>query len=210
MKLTVVRLLKELKTLQSRFEKGCDDLEIVSVKQNGKLLSPFSYMAENDFKERAKGQLESVNALIRRICLIKNTIDRSNSITKVKIGDREMTIQEVLNEKKYIPLKKKLLLKLKDQKQRAITRIADVEEENNDKLDKLLQSDSGTDGKKRDAEDNKNRIAGVMNILKPELVDPCNIDESIAKMEEWIDTFTSDVDIVLSESNCSTEIEIPD
>ena len=104
--MTITRALSELKTLQSRYVKSINGLNLVAVKQGSKLRGPNASYKENDFVNNAIEGLQSSDALYARIIAIKSAIDKSNSTTTIKIGSREMTIQEALVYKKFVDLKK--------------------------------------------------------------------------------------------------------
>ena len=110
--ITVTRALSELKTLKARFEKSLRDLNLVAVNQGSKLRAPFTSYKKEDFEDKARAGLQSSNALYARIIALKTAIDQSNSVTKVKICGQELTIQEVLVQKKYLELKHDLLSEL--------------------------------------------------------------------------------------------------
>ena len=209
--ITVTRALSELKTLKARFEKSLRDLNIVAVNQGSKLRSPFTSYKKEDFEEKAKAGLQSTNALYARIILLKTAIDRSNSVTKVKICGQELTIQEVLVQKKYLELKHDQLAELKSQATKMRADFDSAVQENNAAIEKMVASTVGRDGNdqqkaqaRREAEEYINKTREVTT------VDPCEIDRLIKELEDNISEFENNVDYALSESNSTTTISIPD
>lgn len=210
MKMTIVRSLTKLKLLQKKFEKEVENLKLVCVKQGTKLKSPFNYQNEDDFNKEAISQLNSITSIMNMISAIKTAIDKSNSVTIVKIGTREMTIQEALVEKKYVLLKKQLLKKLQEIKSESLARLTAAEEENQERADKYREDLCGSSRDQQKKDNIEDSINVFLESFKVSLVDPCNIDKKIEELDNQIEEFLSNVDFVLSESNSTTEIEVPD
>jgi hypothetical protein len=211
MKMSVTRALAELKTLDVRFSKSVDELNLVAVKQGNKLRSPNSSYKEEDFVKNAKGGLQSAMALYDRIITIKTAIDQSNSVTKIKIGNKEMTIQEALVLKKYINLRNSLVMKLQRIAQKARDSYEVAESENQNTIEKMISSQLGKDS--TDAQKASARKEAEDYIEKTKcvsLVDPCGIDALIKNLGDDITEFTTNIDYALSESNSTTFIEIAD
>ena len=68
--MTITRALSELKTLQSRYVKSINGLNLVAVKQGSKLRGPNASYKENDFVNNAIEGLQSSDALYARIIAI--------------------------------------------------------------------------------------------------------------------------------------------
>jgi hypothetical protein len=205
-KMSITRALTTVKMLEKKFNKNCDELHIVSVESDGKLESPDNYMKKEDFSEKAKAQLSSVNDTLDRIKMIKKEIDKANSSMTITIAGKTMTIQEALVEKKYLPLKEKLLTRLKYEKNRGSSILENANDELQERADALRSSDSKSVDKTKE-------VAIVDSFLKkfnPTMVDPCNIGETVEKLEKWIEEFKNNIDFALSEINSKTEIDIPD
>lgn len=211
MEYTITRALAELKLLKNRYAKETYNLQLVAVNHGGKLRSPYSQYKEEDFSSQAKEEYQSICDLEKRIEDIKNKIDESNFTTKVKIGDREMTIQEVLNYKNNIlELKRARLNILKDQRRKATMEYDRAVAENKAKIEKMT-ADKNTGSTTKSSSEIETDVVGIVDKLYAiSMVDPINIDDEIAKLEEEITTFEHNIDFVLSESNSITHIEISD
>jgi hypothetical protein len=209
--MTITRALSELKTLQSRYVKSINGLNLVAVKQGSKLRGPNASYKENDFVNNAIEGLQSSDALYARIIAIKSAIDKSNSTTTIKIGSREMTIQEALVYKKFVDLKK---AKLQTLQRLAKSARADFEmaiNENQSAIEKMISSTVGRDGTdsqkataRKEAEDYIEKTKAVA------LVDPCEIDKLVKALDEEITEFETNIDYALSESNSTTKISLED
>lgn len=192
--------------MQKRIDSGIRTLAVVGYQQRDKMQGVHSHMGIEDFEKKAKEDLQSVNDLIARITLIKTAIDKSNSVTVVTIGKKEMTIQEVLVEKKFIENKKILLAKLKSLKDSANRSFQACTESVTAKIDKLRESyGSSKDSEKEMIEDICKK---TLEVEYPKMVDPCDLSKKIELLEKEIEDFENNVDYALSESNSITYIEV--
>ena len=125
------------------------------------------------------------------------------------IGSKEMTIQEVLNFKNNIlPLKETRLFQLKRLHNTALSNYEDAIKENKQKIAKMTEDKSSTASKVSDIEEDAKQFVEKSYAVK--MVDPLNLGDEIKSLENEIETFKSNVDYVLSESNSITTIEIDD
>lgn len=211
MKITITRALAEIKTLMSRYEKAVRELDLIAVKQGAKLRGENSHYREEDFKERALSLNNRAVSLYNRLMDIKTAIDKSNSTTQITLGGETMTVQEALVKKKYISLREDYLEKLKKLSVIARRDYSEAERENQLSIEKLI---SGTISK--DMPDNqkeaarKDAEAYVEKTKSLSMVDPCEVNSLIEKTDEDITQFKTNIDYVLSESNSTTYVEIPD
>lgn len=205
-KITITEALAKMKLLQKRIDSGIRNLAVIGYQQRNKMQSPHSHMEIADFEKKAKEDLQSVDDLIARITVMKTTIDKSNSVTTVKIGGKEFTIQEVLVEKKHIENKKTLLSKLKSLRNDANSRFQSCTENVTSEIDRLRESlSSSKDSKKDEIEEICEK---TLNLKYPKMVDPCNLSDRIETLEKEIEDFENNVDYALSESNSRTYIEV--
>lgn len=205
-KITITEALAKLKLLQKRIDNGIRSLAVVGYQQRNKMQSPHSHMEISDFENNAKRDLQSVEDLINQITIIKTSINKSNSITVVKICGREMTVQEALVEKTLIENKKTLLVRLKSLKDNTNRSFQSCTEAVHAEIDKLRESlSSSKDSKKEDVEDICER---TLNLKYPKMVDPCDLSKKIETLEKEIEDFENNVDYALSEINSNTYIEV--
>jgi hypothetical protein len=207
MKYTITRALAEQTMLKDKHQKEVMKLNLIAVKQGAKIRKPNSSYDEKSFTDQAKQTYQSVLDIERRILEIKNKIDMSNFTTKIKIGETEMTVQEALNMKRLIDLKKTRLMYLKNMKQKAQSDFDAGIEENRRRIEKMSQDQiSGGAAKAGDAE--KEIVESVEKIYKIEFIDPVSLTEEIENLEKEITEFDNNIDYVLSESNSTTYIEV--
>jgi transcriptional regulatory protein LevR len=134
---------------------------------------------------------------------------QSNAVTEVKIGEETMTVAEAIERKSSIEYHKALLQTMRHQLHYVQTRVQELEEETRDRLDRLLESKLGKEGKTRE-EDLKAITKNFEEKNMPKIIDPLNLQKQIEDLDEYIDNFENEVDLVLSESNAQTEIEVAD
>ena len=211
MKYTITRALAELKTLKNRHDKEVYNLHLVAVKHGKNLRTPYSQYKPEDFEAQAKSEYQSICDLERRITEIKNKIDESNFTTKVTIGDKEMTIIEVLNYKNNIlSLKETRLFTLKDLKKRALLDYDKAISENKAKVENFVsgKNSNTANASKSAMELEGETVEAIEKVWAVELIDPLEIDKEIESLENEIETFKHNIDFVLSESNSITTIEV--
>lgn len=209
MQISITRALSELKVLQKRFDKEVSQLDVISV-QHGLTLMRNSSVKPEDFSEKAKAQLQSVEALQKRIHLIKTRIQQSNAITVVKIGTREMTVLEAIIKKSLIENQKSLLARLKKQLILANDNFEAATVSNENKIAKQLEDATKNSTVKLDLEVEKQIKASVESLYPIKMIDPCELSDKIKALENEIEEFEANVDFALSESNALTQIEVGD
>ncbi len=195
-KITIIRGLTTLKTLDKKISKAIRNGKYVSYEVNGK----------SDTDLTAVSDLQKVNDLIDYRDSLKKAISVSNSKTMVKIGKEEMLVTEAIEKKTSITYKAKLLQTL--QVDLAETR-QNIEYHNTEverRLDKLLESSLGSDSNKKDEIEAISKPFTKRN--EATLVDPLKIETVIENIDGEIEDFLVNCDIALSESNSTTYIEV--
>jgi uncharacterized small protein (DUF1192 family) len=203
MEYTITKSLSLLKTLKARYDKEVRNLECIAVKHGTKLRRPYSSYKPEDFMKTSVAQIQSIEDLEKRIIEIKTKIDQANATTKVKIGSREMTIQEALVEKSFIGLKKMRLQEYKRQLMAAREEFDQAVEENKKRVEKIVQD-------KADKAAEEEVVKSVELAYPVEMIDASSLSERIKSLESEIEEFESNVDYALSEVNSITHIEVSD
>ncbi len=196
--ITATRALTELKLINKRILKKVQNSCFVTSKIGSEI--------EDKDCDAAK-DLQSITDLITRYDAIKAALVLSNSITKIKILDQEMTVAEAIDKKSSISYFEALLHTLRDQRLRTIREMDNDNIEAQMRLDRLLESTFGKDLKARASE-----ITDLSDTFwkanKTELHDTIQITKKINELDEYIDNFNSEVDLTLSEINATTLITI--
>lgn len=206
--MTVHKALSELKIIGNRIEDAIN--ESVFVRANKHSNEKINGVSIQEFSNQIKSGWEKVDDLIRRRNAIKKAVDLSNAITKVKIGNDEMTVAEAIAMKNSgIIYKQQLLAVLKNQ---YINAVKITEKENGEELQQKAENYViGLFGNKEGKTNNDEIEKTKQQFIKSntyELIDPISIKDKIDVLEKEIYEFTTEVDSVLSTSNAITEITI--
>lgn len=206
----VTEALNELKTLGNRINRALDGAEfVIATKTSDKNARPG--MTKEEFCDKAKASKDSVFALIKRRELIKSAIIASNAITEVEIAGQKMTVAKAIDTKDSITYYKLLLNQMKRQYIDEVAKVNISNKAVEDNVDKLILAAYGKEGKEKISEKDYESIAiPYRTANEASLVDPLNLKAEIDKLEDYIDSFTSNVDAQLQISNCVTFIEIDD
>lgn len=207
-KVSITRALKELKTLDARISSAISGLNVLDVTQqkyNGKTLKNNSTVDKFTAEVRAKN--EALQALIARRSALKSALVLSNATTKVKVGSREMTVAEAIDQKSFLAYKKTLLNSLRTQKAQFDREIEQSRANLDRQVDVFMQQNLGKD-RKADASDFEQIAKPFIAANELTLVDPIGVAAVIKTLDEEVLTFEADIDIALSESNSRTEISL--
>ena len=202
-KISITRALTELKLLDSRITKAISEIKFaVCVTKNTNY-----NINKNDFTSQAVSKLQSLNDLIARREKLKSSIMKSNAVTCVKIGTKEMTVIEAIEMKKTIKHKEALLDVIKRQ------RLQVTKDFENHKAKVKQSIDANiTQICSRDVKPDPSTIQDLTDMMwkndPVEIYDPIGLDKTIEALTTEIEDFNSNVDFALSESNSLTLIEI--
>jgi len=204
-KITIHRALAELKLIDAKIEKGINEIYPTGIFQKGRKID--NWISEDEFKKNAQSQYDSVTDLINRKVKIKSAIVNANCVTKIKVGERDMTIADAINFKRVIEMKKKLVNEMKRKHMVAVGNMNKNNEIVQKNVETLLANALGKDNVKTSKED-------VDAISKPyldnnifSLFNPLETEKKVEALEKEINEFESEVDACLSEANATTFIE---
>ena len=205
--MTVTRGLAELKLLDSRITKQVENSIFVDMYQKRNKQAMGAGIPMEEFEARAKEGYQSTVDLIKRRAAIKSAIMKSNATTLVTIGGEEMFVMDAIEMKNSIQYKQNLLSRMKSQQ----VTIKKYMDQNKSKLDEqvreLVEKNIGTE-RKIDPDYYKTIATPFIEANETKICDPLEIGKKIEEMDKSIDTFNSEVDFILSESNAKTEINI--
>lgn len=209
MKMSVTQGLAELKLLDKRINKAINS-SVYCIYSVGDAKT-INNMPRTDFEESVKSAWDSVNKLMKRRSDIKSLIINSNAITNVKIGDVTMTRAEAIERKSSICYQKELLTRLKSMYNEVNTTVERGNIQARQKAQDSIERFLGKDGKTTiENSDVDNIFDSIFSKYKYTMIDPIDVRTKIENLEKEIEDFESNVDFVLSTSNATTEIEIPD
>jgi hypothetical protein len=201
--MSITQALPELKLLNKRISRITDssNTEWCKVSHNG------SPVDKEKHKKEVESQLQSFFDLVARRDKIKRAIIMSNAQTRVKIGSWEGTVAEAIDYKNAVSDKIELLYQLKNSLSGAKAEYERLKDQVDTRLERLLQSELG-----KDVKTNPETITALTNSFrennKVEIVDPLNLASKIVALQEEIESFKTNVDWVITESNGRTMIEV--
>lgn len=201
--MSIHRGLVELKNLDKRIQKA-QAKSFIGV-QNGSQ-APAGYPSVVTFAQEAKANLQSIRDLIERRNRIKSAITASNAVTVVRINGREMTVAEAIDRRDAgLVYERQLLQTLLEQLLQVEQTIETERQDIVRRADSHIEATYGSREKGNADEMEKSRRLFIER-LEPKLIDPSNLRQVIAELDETIDTFETEVDFTLSESNTVTKI----
>ena len=199
--MSITQALAELKLLDKRIQKSLDHVEWAQVKTKSNPLDT------EKFTRTARAELQSFLDLVKRRDAIKRAVVTSNATTRVRVGTWEGTVAEAIEYKTSIFYKNRLLDTMRNQLLTAKALFKEQQEAVDARLEKLLHSELG-----KDVKTSPETITALTNTFrennKVELVDPLDLVTRTRELEEEIESFQTNVDWVLSETNGKTLIQI--
>lgn len=206
--MTIHKALAELKVIGDRIDKAIS--QGVYCKSNKHSNEKINGVSIEEFKIQIQGSWNKVNDLISRRNAIKRATVFSNATTKIKIGDKEMTVAEAIEMKNSgMAYKKTLMIAISKQYSSTI-QVMDKEngETLNQKAENYVIGLYGSkEGKTNTDELEKVRKEFITN-NSFEFVDPIKVKEKIDNLEKEISDFETEIDSCLSVSNAVTEISV--
>lgn len=201
-RMTITEGLAELKLLSKRIEKAIYKDYIWAAKR--------SKMTDEEIathKADAEDNIKSVTDLIANRNAIKAAIVKSNAMTMVNIAGTEMTVAEAIERKTYIESEKMLLSEWKSQYAQAKNNVDTQNIRVQERIDTMLSQIASS--AKSDIEEAQRVMSETyMENNGWEIFDPVDLKGRIEELDEKIDQFEKNVDIVLSMSNATTFIEV--
>lgn len=206
--ISITRALKELSVLDKRILSAVGSFNVLDVTQ-GKFKNKAlkSNTSIDEFSEKTKSNYQSLTDLVNRRNSLKSAIVLANATTKVKVGGDEYTVAEAIEKKTSIKLKKAILNDLKKQKANIDSELINARVNLNNNLDRFMEQNLGKD-RKTNKEDFDNIAQPYIEANEMKAVDPIGVNKVIESLEQEIEAFEADVDVVLSESNAKTTITI--
>ena len=209
MKITVNRALIEVKTLEKRIEKQIQNFNPFSL-QIGQNLSPAEQEKKKEFESQAKSDNQSIIDLINRYRKLKAAIAVSNAITTIYYNKQSWLIVELLEHKRSLDFERHWLHQYKTVFAKITTDYEKYTKQTQERLDKLLAVTFAKESSKVKPDEYDAVAKPFLTNNQPEYIDPLNIKMQIEVLEKTIEDLEQEVNIILTESNARTEIEIPD
>ena len=211
--MTLTRALVESKAISGKLERVLNTSHFVTIAQGvgeaKKIAAPnLAGKTVDEVEASIKANYQSATDLIKRYNAIKRAIINANAVTKVKIGNEELTIAEAIERKNSIALEKGLLTALRQQNQANTQAVNTLTTRLNETIEKGIAQLYGSDRAKITDEQVKVVSDAKKKDFDPSLVDPLNVSKVIEDMIEKIESFETEVNFSLSEINSRTEITV--
>ena len=168
MTISVTRALAELKTLDDRISKAANN-GYIAMTVGGKVVG--TNRTQDEVEKAVKESYQSFNDLVTRRNKLKCAIVKSNAETKVKIGDKELTVAEAIERKNSIVFEEQMIQSLSVQLRQATAQVEKVNAEANQRLNQMLEVNLGKD-RKTSEEDYEAISKPFMAKNEAKLVDP--------------------------------------
>lgn len=210
--ISITRGLKELKLLDDRIRKAIvqpfigvrkgtsdESAEVVGI----------SGVKVKDYEKTLAANFDKAEGLFKYRAELKGLIIKSNAATIVTLGGKDMTVAEAIEYKSHIELRRIYLAQLITQSRQAQDRV----ELGNEQLTVRIDTQINTVLSKEKSSSNFPALrAEIVDPIeragKLSLIDPFTLSQKAKATMEEIDTFVTEVDFVLSESNSKTVITI--
>lgn len=203
-KITVSRALVQLKLTDDKIVKAVNKFAPTTTKVGKKLRVNET---EEEFQKRVKEELQSITALLELRKKLKDGIIQSNAITKLKVGNEDMTVAQAIEKKSSIVMKEALLTQIRKNFDASNITCTNENIKIQTRLDDQAKVLLGKDVKKESTE-YSDFVSTFLKNNEYTLVDPLKVLDVLKKMESEVEDFKSNVDIALTESNATTSIEV--
>lgn len=208
--ITVTEALAELTLLQKRIESARAALEngtLITVVEVGKV--PTGFKSREEYEVNAKALVQRVQALLDRRRAIKRAIVVSNASSRVTVAAEEMTVAEAIEMKNFIDYYEAILDTMQSAYTQTRNQYEKAQAKIKERLDKLALEVLGKN-EAVNSDQYQSLVDSFMAREGVELLDPTNISKEIERRTIFIEEFKSTCDRVLSISNATTTVEIPD
>lgn len=211
-KITIHRILSELKTIDDRINKEISSFKPLTVKRgNNSLVSTGGRLPipEEEFVNNAKSTYQSIEDLIDRKFKLKSALTKANVNTKVTIDGKEYTIIEAIEMKSIMDLKKSLLYKMTSEINQSNKIYESTSAQVDSDFERMLSTQVANITNKSDIQKVRDEYMETFykqNEVK--MVDPLKCNDLANSLQKDIDKFLMEIDSALSEINATTLIEV--
>lgn len=211
-KITIHRILSELKTIDDRINKEISSFKPLTVKRgNNSLVSTGGRLPipEEEFVNNAKSTYQSIEDLINRKFKLKSALTKANVNTKVTIDGKEYTIIEAIEMKSIMDLKKSLLYRMTLEINQSNKTYESTSAQVDSDFERMLSTQVANITNKSDIQ--KVRDGYMETFYKQnevKMVDPLKCSDLANSLQKGIDKFLMEIDSALSEANATTLVEL--
>jgi len=213
---SATEVLAEANLLPKKIEDAIKRLDLDRLSKEV-ITSPKVKADDDDFVARAEASYQSVNALFERHWSLKRALIRFNSgadsnfkpINTINVLGVDYTVAELLERKKSLELYKTLLYKLEQINLKWGGELDRANREYQSKLETFISNQQAALGQtKRDEVQVAEWTASFSPTNQPVRLDPIGLIKEIDRLREYIDSFSSKLDVALSRLNATGTITI--
>ena len=202
--ISVARGLSELKLYDRKISKAINEgLFITAYK--GKSDTTIHNISRSEAEKRIKSSVNSTEDLIENRSNLKRAIVTSNANTSVIIGDVNYTVAEAIEKKDSVEYEQDFIRGLNHSFAVVLEKVDISNQQMENSLKDLLRDLAGSENNELTI---KTTSEAYKEVNEMKLLDPVGIEKLIDKLQKQVDNFLLDVDVVLSESNAITLIEV--
>ena len=209
--MNVHQALAELKTIDARINKSIrDNTYVLAVKHSAEKING---VTRKNFEDKMRSGYQKTTDLIARRDAMKRAVVLSNATTKVKIGDKELTVAEAIDAKQHgMEFRNALLYQITSAYNAAQ---ADLNRNSGETLEKkaeqyvlsVINAQPKDSKMSVDSEAMKALRKTYIENNTYDLVDPLDVTKIMEALDAEINEFNAKVDAALSTSNALTVIE---
>lgn len=206
-RISITRALVEKKRLNDRISREITKIKPITILVGNSSI-PVGYKSIQDYEDKVKSHFQSISDLCDRRCKITQAIALSNATTTIQFDNETLTVAEALERKNYYNTTvSNLIERLRSINASSETQFIKIEVEEKAKADREFETFVGRDKSIQEGEAQATRkIIDSRHEVK--YIDPLNLKKTIDEMVQNCNHFLENIDILLTESNSKTMIEI--
>jgi hypothetical protein len=200
MEMSLHRVIAEIKATEQKLSQIASGAFVFTV--------PVDSTADTDEAKRlSQSNFDNIQALLKKLAVLKAERNKANATTKVKIAGIEMTIDEALARKAANVYRLTFLNTLRAQMNNGKARVDQVQAQIEAKIAQQVAGASSGTKKANEDEIQVFRTLAERN-TKIAVVTFDGLKDQIDAIAKELEQFATEVDYVLSEANAVTKVEV--
>lgn len=213
-KMIVTQALDERDLLKKKIRDAIAKCDFVAVQKPGDDVIAQDKQKVADYEAEVKASFQSIRDMMDRYTRLDAAILLANATTKIEVAGKTMTRAAAINLRKMMKgqgladtdFTDAMIRKMTTDLERARLKIAKSQEVA-DRQREVMSNSLMSSDKKVLSEDNLKSITAYCDNLVLKLVDPIDIEKTIADMQEKWDNLTTNLESAIRISNATTYVE---
>lgn len=213
-KMIVTQALDERDLLKKKIRDAIAKCDFVAVQKPGDDVIAQDKQKVADYEAEVKASFQSIRDMMDRYTRLDAAILLANATTKIEVAGKTMTRAAAINLRKMMKgqgltdtdFTDAMIRKMTTDLERARLKIARSQEVA-DRQREVMSNSLVSSDKKVLSEDNLKSITAYCDNLVLKLVDPIDIEKTIADMQEKWDNLTTNLESAIRISNATTYVE---